>query len=362
MKMDISPHAAIAEERLRRQLLTHRGRRAPKQVISWLGAVQAQEYEHAKWALGLRMRDGAGGDDIERAFNAGSILRTHVLRPTWHFVTADDIRWLLDLTAAGVHRRMAPYDRQLGLDISTKKRASRVFERALRNQRFLTRAELGDALRRAGVPMTSIALAHTALYAELEGIICSGPRRGKQFTYALVSERAPQAVTLPRDEALAALATRFFRSHGPATARDFAWWSGLSAGDAKRSIQIINARHVEVAGRTYWTTGPPPRGAMREATAHLLPIYDEYLVSYRDREAVPHAASTSPGPRFATYQHTVVVSGQVAGAWRRVSDQRALRIHVSTRRKLTSSERAAITQAVGRYEAFMGVPVDFSIS
>ena len=245
--------AAIADERLRRQRLTAAGLRTPEDVVAWFGAVQAQEYEPAKWALALRMREGVVAADLERAFDEGRILRTHVMRPTWHFVTASDIRWLLELTAPGVHRRMAPYNRQLELDTRTLTRALRVIERALRDQRFFTRAELGEQLQRAALPATSVRLAHVAMHAELERVVCSGPRRGKQFTYALLAERAPKALRLSRDEALATLGTRFFTSHGPATSRDFAWWSGLAAADAKRSIDIIKARRLEVSGRTYWT-------------------------------------------------------------------------------------------------------------
>jgi len=210
---------AIAERRLRRQILTGAPVRTPEDVVAWFGAVQAQEYEPAKWALGLRMRESASVADVERALQDGRILRTHVMRPTWHFVARRDIRWLLELTAPNVHRRMAPYNAQLGLDGKTLTRTLRVIERAVGDGRFLTRAEIGDALGRAGLPMKSVHLAHVAMHAELECVICSGPRNGKQFTYALFAERAAEAARVSRDEALDTLARRFFRSHGPATDR-----------------------------------------------------------------------------------------------------------------------------------------------
>jgi len=148
--------------------------------------MQAQEYEAAKWALGLRMAEGTVDADIQRAFDEGRILRTHVMRPTWHFVTPADIRWLLELTAPRVQRLMASYNRRLELDARTLTRTIRVFERALRDRCYLTRTELADCLQRAGMPMAGQRLAHVAMHAELEGVICSGPRRGKQFTYALL--------------------------------------------------------------------------------------------------------------------------------------------------------------------------------
>src|SRR5262245_32076540 len=178
----------IVERRLRNQLLTLAGRRQPADVVRWLGAVQAQAFDAAKWALGLRLQDGAADREIDRAFDEGRILRTHVMRPTWHFVTPEDIRWLSELTAPRVHRVMSTYNRQLGLEAGSLARATAVIERGLRDRRYLTRSELGEHLARAGLAFDSVRLAHLAMHAELEGIICSGPRRGKQFTYALVAE------------------------------------------------------------------------------------------------------------------------------------------------------------------------------
>jgi Winged helix DNA-binding domain len=351
----------IAEQRLVNQGLTAAGRRRPADVVTWLGAVQAQEYAPASWGLALRMQNGAAVDAVERAFSEGRILRTHVMRPTWHFVAPADIRWLLELTAHRVHRVMAPYNRQLGLDTATLTRATGVIERALGDDRHLTRAELGDALQAAGLTLDHIRLAHTAMHAELEGVICSGPRRGGKFTYALVAERAPGAVRLSREEALAELTRRYFRSHGPATARDFAWWSGLTTVDARRGLEMNRARSQIVDGRTYWTVGRSPR-ATRDASAHLLPVYDEYLVAYRDREAVPHGPLTMTfGSRTVTFQHAVLVAGQVAGTWRSVRHAAAPSIEIVPLRRLTTSEQRALLRAATRYGRFLGNPVTLAI-
>ena len=156
------------------------------------------------------------------------------------------------------------------------------------------------------------------MYAELEGVICSGPRRGKKFTYALIAERAPGARRLSRDEALAELALRFFRSHGPATIRDFVWWSGLVTADARRGVEMIRAKRQDVDGHAYWTAGAAPKTPASIKLAHLLPIYDEYIVSYRDRVAVPHGPSMIPsstGGGYVTFQHALVIGGQIAGTW-----------------------------------------------
>jgi hypothetical protein len=348
-------NAAIAERRLKNQRLTQGFLRQPADVVAWFGAMQAQEYEAAKWALGLRMREGTVDADIERAFAEGQILRTHVMRPTWHFVTPSDIRWLLDLTGRRVQRAMTSYQRKLGLDAATFARGLRVIERALGDGRHLTRQELGECLRREGAPMTSHQLGHMALHVELEGVVCSGPRRGKQFTYALLAERAPNAPRLSRDEALVRLGRCFFRSHGPATLRDFSWWSGLNITDGKRVVDMLKATRHDVDGKTYWSVGNAPRGATANHDAHLLPIYDEYLIAYRDRDAVPHGPSlVASRSAPVTFQHALVIAGQVAGTWRTAGQPQGTRIQPIPLRRLTAAERHAVEAAVGRYERFKG--------
>lgn len=341
---------SVAEGRLARQLIAHGGLRRPEDVVSRLGAVQAQEFEPAKWGVGLRMRDGATAGDVERAFSEGRILRTHVMRPTWHFVARDEIRWMQALTSPRVQRIAASYNRRLELDARTLARALRIFERALRDGSFRTRAELADALAQRGLPISGQRLAHVTMHAELESVICSGPRRGKQSTYALIAERAPKARLLPRDEAVATLSRRFFESHGPATIRDFVWWSGLTSVDAKRGLEMNRARPEEINGVVYWTVGSPPRSASRDAAVHLLPIYDEYLVAYRDRVAVPHWPSgTVPGRGIFAFQHAVVIDGQVAGTWRVGHNHE---VTVAELRPLVAKERRAVAKAVRRYQVF----------
>jgi hypothetical protein len=329
--------------------------------VAWLGAVQAQEFPAAKWALGLRLPASVTDAAIDRAFDAGQILRTHVMRPTWHFVTPADIRWMLELTAPRVHRTLSHYCRKLGLDAATCTRAARVFERALEEQP-LTRTELSQCLARGGVGATGIPMAMLTIFAELEGIICSGPRRGKQFTYARLAERAPDARRLTRDEALAELTARFFRSHGPATIRDFVWWSGLTTADAKRGLEINRADSTVIDGTTYWTIGDPPRGRARAYNVHLLPIYDEYLVSYRDRAAVPHGPGKVPvrSRDAVTFQHALVIGGQVAGTWRMERTPDRMTVDVYPLRRLSPTERSELEQAAQRLSRFLRVPVSIS--
>ena len=349
--------AALARRRLWNQHVTRTELSRPADVVRRLGAVQAQEFDPAKWGLALRMRDGVGDADLERAFANGEMLRTHVMRPTWHFVAPDDIRWLLELTAPRVHQLVAPYRRRFELDQRMLVRGTRLMERALRDGQHLTRIELGAHLSRARMAFDGFRLGLVCMFAELEGVICSGPRRGRRFTYALVAERAPAAKRLPAEEALATLARRYFTSHGPATVRDFVWWSGLTTADAKRGLEMNGARAEHVEGRTYWTIGDEPSRRVRLRGVHLLPIYDEYVVAYRDRDVVPHGPSlvTEGSGNPVNFRHSLVIDGQVSGTWRTARRSNSVHIELVTFRKLNQVERAGLGNAVQRFERFLGV-------
>jgi hypothetical protein len=345
----------IPLQRLRNQRIEPPLRGRPAALVASLGAVQAQEYPFAKWALALRLAGDTTDPDIEQDFDAGRILRTHVLRPTWHFVSPDDIGWMLELTGPRVHRHLASYTRRRGLESRTLTRAATVFERALAAGQPLTRAELGAELTRAGISLDSFQLALAAVFAELEGLICSGPRRGKKFTYALVGDRAAGRRRLSREESLAELTRRYFASHGPATVRDFVWWSSLTTADARRGLDMIGARPHAHDGLTYWGM----RGARTEGFAspsvRLLPIYDEYVVAYRDRVAVPHGSGTiGSGPATVTFRHALVIAGRVAGTWNTGAHPTGLSVKVTPARQLTRTERRGIEAEARRYGRYLG--------
>jgi hypothetical protein len=278
----------IARQRLRNQLITDTTLKIPGDVVTWLGAVQAQDYAGAKWALGLRLQ-GATEDAIEQAFTEGGILRTHLMRPTWHFVTPADIRWLLSLKAPRVHAVNASMYRKLELDSAIFERSNAALAKALQGGQHLTRDELRGVLQKAGIKTDAeFRMGYLMMRAELDGIVCSGPRRGKQFTYALLDERAPDAKTLESEEALAELTRHFFSSRGPATVQDFAKWSGLTVADARRGLETVKAqfRHEAVGGQTYWFSSSKQAVKDESPTAHLLSIYDEYISGYKDRSAI----------------------------------------------------------------------------
>ena len=326
----------ILHNRLHNQKLSSSEFKKPADVVRWLGAVQAQDFEGAKWALALRMRSATKAA-IEKAYNEGKILRTHLMRPTWHFVTPEDIRWLLQLTAPRVNIKAGPYYRKFELDAATFKRTNKALTKALRGGKHLTRGALKAVLNQAGVVVDDpVRLVHVLLRAELDGVICSGPIAGKQLTYALLEERVPATKPLDRNEALAQLTRRYFTSHGPATLQDFIWWSGLTTADAKRGVDLVRLRRTQNTQESKYS-------------AHFLPAFDEYLVAYKVRE------QGILGP-------AVIVDGRIAGTWKRTIDKTAVTMVFSPSRTLKNSERLAITHAADRYASFVALPVQFVYS
>ena len=227
--------------RLHNQGLLNHSFTKPADLVRWLGAVQSQDYAGAKWALANRLKNPVEAE-IEMALDKGDILRTHVLRPTWHFVLPEDIRWMIDLTEPRISALSAKYFRDLNLDKTVLKRSNKIIEKTLQSGRHLTRKELGEALEKVGIATNDLRLTYIIFRAELDQLICNGAKRGKQFTYALLDQRAPNAKRLQQDEALTELGFRYFNSRGPATTKDFTWWSGLSPIDSKRGIEIIKSQ------------------------------------------------------------------------------------------------------------------------
>jgi hypothetical protein len=350
---------AIVRQRLAQQRLSQNPFPTPGEVVAWLGAVQAQDYLGAKWALGLRMQK-ATDDVIERAFNDGSILRTHVMRPTWHFVTPDDIRWIVELTAPRVNAVNAHMYRQLELGEALFSRSNAVLAKALQGGRQLTRAELGSALAEAGIAAEGMRLGYIVHRAELDAVVCSGPRRGKQFTYALLEERAPRARILERDEALAELTRRYYTGHGPATVRDFAWWSGLTVADVKAGLEMAasDLTHEVIDGQTYWFSASMPPAAKPSQAAFLLPTYDEFLIGFEafDRARMGGLAAN----QNLAFDSTIVIGGRIVGSWRRTFKKGAVVVELAPFAPLTAAEGRAFVAAARRYGEFLGMSVVLS--
>ncbi|QEH43055.1 winged helix DNA-binding domain-containing protein [Chitinophaga sp. XS-30] len=318
----------------------------PEEIVSWLIAMQSQEYAQAKWAIGLRI-PGLKDADVENAFNQGRILRTHLMRPTWHFVSPGDIRWLLQLTAPRVQQINAYYYRQTELDAGIFRKAHTIISKTLEGGRFATRSVLQEALQKGKIKAEGVRLSGIMMHAELEGLICSGPRSGKQFTYALLEERVPPVKQLAAEEALAGFASRYFTSRGPATVQDFAYWSGLTVKDAQEGAMQLPANFIRenINGRDYIYLPIDPDKKLKNAN-FIMPDYDEYGMSYKDREALMPAENAN-----SVFDHCFVLDGRIAGSWKKAPGNG---ITVTPFTVLSEARQKALEKAVQRYLAFQG--------
>lgn len=361
--MSVVDPLEIVRSRLVSQRLAGETFKQVTDAVGWLGAVQAQEFAEAKWSLAERT--DATDVTVEGAFNAGNILRTHALRPTWHFLARDDARWILRLTRPRVHALNAYWYRKSELDGALFVRAERVLVRALAGGEPLSRPELAERLSDAGIRATGPRLAYLLMHAELEELICSGPRRGRQHTYACFDDRVPVTPQDDRDKEAAfdELVYRYFRSHGPATIRDFTTWSSLPVRETRASLTRLGSRieTIEDANGTvlyrprHVASASPPLEATadeRLSGAFLLPMYDEMIVAYQDLRVVLDAAL----PRSDFIERAVVIDGTTVGTWKRTLSSRSAVVNTTLLRDLLPNESAALAAAVERFERFLGLP------
>jgi hypothetical protein len=309
----------IASIRLNSQKIAQSEFKTAGDVVGWMGAIQAQDAVMSLWAIGIRMRNPLK-QNIDEAINNGDILRIHVLRPTWHFIRAEDIYWMLDLSAPKILSSLKSRHRVLELSGTVIAKCHKIIEKSLSEAGSLTRQELGDLFIRAGISTDGNRLSHILFEAELNRMICSGPFRDDKQTYSLLSERVPEIKKLTRDESLAELALRYFKSRFPATIGDFVWWSNLSLTDARKAADYLKSDFsIETIGETKYYLPHSFKGNVNyENSAFLLPAYDEFLISYRDRNcslsAVHNKKAVSDNGIFYP---VIVVNGQAEGTWKR---------------------------------------------
>lgn len=346
----------IVKRRLINQQIAETKFTEAQEIVAWMAAMQAQEYAMAKWAIGLRL-PGLKDADVEKAFNDGAILRTHLMRPTWHFVTPSDIRWMLALTAPRVHAANAYYYRKFELDTEVFNRSKDIIIKALQGGKNLTRTILKSALEQEGITADGLRLSYIMMHAELEGIICSGPRQGKQFTYALLDERVPSVKTLEREEALVTLTMRYFTSRGPATLRDFAYWSGLTMKDAKAGFAMLRSDFASeiIDGQEYIFLPDRLQNEKEIQRTFLMPDYDEYGMSYKDRSAILNLGSSNlqNGEARAASNHMLVIEGVIKGTWQHTYKNNAVVIEVMPFTLLSERESKALEKGIKRYKEFV---------
>jgi hypothetical protein len=350
----------IARLRLHNQHIARATFEKPSEVVAWLGAVQAQDYLGALWAVGLRMRNAVEAG-IEDALANRTIIRTWPMRGTLHFVAAADVRWMLELlTPRVVANNAQRLLRQFGLDEAAFARSKDLVARALQGGKQMTRNAMYEAIDTGGVSTAGQRGLHILWRLAQDGVICFGAREGKQQTFALLEEWAPKAKRMGRDESLAELAKRYFTSHGPATLQDFAWWSGLATVDATAGLEMAKRflGQETINGQTYWLASSTPATKDSSPTTYLLPAYDEYTVAYKDRSAAlnPKYAKL-PNYGHGIFNPTIVVDGQVVGTWKRTLKKDTLAVSPSPFTKLKPAETRAIAEAASRYGKFLGASV-----
>ena len=347
----------ITRMRLHNQQIAGTQFTAPGEIVSWLGALQAQDYSGALWAVALRLPN-ATEQQIEQAIADRTIVLTWPMRGTLHLVAAEDARWMLRLMTPRILAGAASRQKQLDLDEDTFARSFEVFASVLQGGAQRTRLELREALESAGIPADPHRVYHIIWRAAQEGLICCGVRKDKDHSFTLLEEWLPAGKHLTRDQALAEIAGRYFTSHGPATSQDFSRWTGLTAADAKQALASAasNMEEWKFEGRSYWMRPSASIARDRTPEVYLLPGFDEYMLGYKDCGAAfdpEHEARIVSGSN-GVFMPTLVIDGQVVGIWKRTLKKGEIVISLSPFTPLSQPEKDAVATAADRYGAFLG--------
>ena len=345
----------IANIRLVSQQIAATKLKTAKDMVGWMGAIQAQDYAMAKWAIGVRLPNSIDRD-IETAITNGEIIRTHLLRPTWHFVSADDIYWLLELTAPQIKASLKSRHKELGLSETIFAKSHTIIKTTLSGGKHATREELVAELEKAEIATNGNRASHLLVQAELDGLVCSGATKGGKQTYALLEERVPKTKSLAREEALATLAQKYFTSHGPATLQDFAWWSGLSAGEAKLALEMVKPDFASetINAQTYWFADSYSRPKADKEAVFLLPAFDEFIISYKDRSAVlPYQNHKLTVSNNGMFRPVIVVNGQVVGIWKRVIKKDRVIVETELFDQANTTTQSLIEKPLAQYGSFL---------
>jgi hypothetical protein len=350
----------IANIRLTTQQISPTKFKSVKDIVDWMGAIQAQDFSMAKWAIGIRL-PGSTDQMVETAINNGEIIWTHLLRPTWHFVSADDIYWMIELTAPQIKASLRTRHKELELSETIFSKSNTIIEKALAGGQYLTREEIMTKLGKANIATDENRGSHLILRGELDGIVCSGAIKDGKQTYTLLEERVPKTKPLTKEEALAKLARKYFSSHCPATLQDFVWWSGLPMIEAKQALEMVKADLVSetIDSQTYWFTYLTLKPKADRESVYLLPAYDEFLISYKNRSASflfeNHKKTISNNGIF---RPVIVVNGQVIGIWKRIMKKDKVIVEAEFFKQIDNTTRLLLEREVLKYSHFMGKKTD----
>ncbi|WP_074107605.1 winged helix DNA-binding domain-containing protein [Paenibacillus helianthi] len=350
----------IADRRLANQFIHSSASMEPEEVVRRLGALQAQDYLQAVWAIGLRT-PSATLAQVERAVAERKIALTWTLRGTIHFVPPEDVKWLLQLCAPRLLRQAVRRMEQLELDEKTLGRARKIIYNALKNGGSLRRPDVLALLEAEGIRTGGQRGYHILWHSAYNGLICFGPRSGKQQTFVLLDQWVEHSRELSFEESLSELALRYFTAHGPATVQDFAWWAGLTLTEARAGLDAVKSK-LETgvfSGTEYWSPASS-RGHMPIASeVHLLPGFDEYILGYGDRSAVlePETAPLIVPGNNGVFLPTIAAGGQIIGTWKRTVKTKGVDLKFSPFTKLAQDQEERLMLAAERYASFLGLPV-----
>ena len=352
----------ISNYRLISQKIASADFTSAKEIVGWMGAMQAQDFNMAKWAVGVRL-PGSTDQIIQSAIDNGQIIRTHLLRPTWHLVSPDDIYWMLELTAPQIKTALKARDKVLEIDQRIYSKSNDVIGNVLSGGNHLTRAELVDNLERAGIATDIYRISHFLLRAEIDGISCSGKTTTGKQTYALLAERVPETKKINLDEALARLARRYFTSHSPATLQDFTWWSGLPVTKSRHALEMVKSDFVAepIGGQTFWLTNSfsVPKPAV--GVVHLLPAFDEFIISYKERTvSLAHENHTKAVSSNGIFRPVVIINGQVAGLWKRTTKNKKVVVNTELFQPVDKEHAGLIVKAFNRFGIFVNKKIEIA--
>lgn len=348
----------IARHRLTNQMIAKSACKSPAEVVTAMGAMQAQDYLGSLWAIGSRLSNTTEAD-VEKAIAKRTIIRTWPMRGTLHFIAPGDVRWMLEHLAPRVLASAARRHRDLGLNDAIFARSEKIFVRALEGGKVLARPEMMALLERAKIATAEQRGYHIFWRLALTGVLCGGPREGKQQTFVLLDEWIPETRSRSRDETLADFALRYFVSHGPATVEDFAWWIGLKKSEAVAVIDSISPQLTSFTsnGSTYWLSSSTPTPRDRAGDLYLLPSFDELLLGYTDRSdaiASHHSKKITPVSN-GMFQPIIVKAGQVVGTWKRtLAKKNTVAVTPEAFAEFTKTDLRSWAKAVDRYANFLG--------
>lgn len=352
-------HQEISHHRLVSQKLYKTTQCSPQEIVQHLGAMQAQDYAMVKWAIGSRC--DSSEKVIEEAINSAEIIRTHILRPTWHLVAADDIYWMLDVSAPQVKRFTASAAKKYNLDEKKLDQINSKIEKLLTGNNHLTREEIMQELDIKKTSSEDFLSAAIMMNAELDGLVCNGRMKGKQITYALLDERVAKPKTkLTKEEGLTKLAKRYFESHGPATLLDFSWWSGFPPTICKSVINAIELQlnSVEIDNQTYWCGKDISDETNFRESVHFLPAFDEILISYKTREAsilLEHQSSAFTNNGI--FKPIILENGKVIGTWKRTIKKDHAKIETQFFNVTESHKKAILFEELKAFENYLGTKI-----